>query len=230
MTAVCVFAPFDKNIEKPSDYPEYGEVLARFGEKERGRIEGIKRAETALLSFGGLICLKRLTDGIAPENKKLTVLRDGLGKPFFEEAGIGSFNISHSGRLSAAVFTADSDRGVGIDIERIRAREGFDSISKRFFCEREREYISRSASPEKAFYTIWTAKESYSKYIGRGLSSIADTDVFSVSERREAYFSHYALKADEEDYIMTVCAPLRERTEIINGNGDVEIYEIQSGI
>ena len=74
------------------------------------------------------------------------------------------FNISHSARY---VIMAVSDSRVGCDIEHVRERNY--SVAKRFFTDDENSFISSSDNKERAFYRIWTARESYSKSTGEGI-------------------------------------------------------------
>lgn len=90
------------------------------------------------------------------------------------------FNLSHSG---TKVALGISDKEIGVDIEKIRHFK--DSLIKRVFTEEERQLAQRSswssgsnssasdgacAEPDEAYTALWTRKESYMKYTGRGLS------------------------------------------------------------
>ena len=88
------------------------------------------------------------------------------GKPFLINNQDYHFNVSHT-RNTIAV--AVSDKPVGVDVEKIREFEL--GIAKRFFTERELNYISKSQdNTYERFFEIWTKKEAYIKYIGKGLS------------------------------------------------------------
>lgn len=97
-------------------------------------------------------------------NKKsceLIFCKDEFGKPFFENINGFYFSISHSFPFYAA---AVSDRPIGIDVEKIRDVNL--NIAKRMFTENEREYIGKD---KIRFFEIWTKKEAYSKFTGKGL-------------------------------------------------------------
>lgn len=83
------------------------------------------------------------------------------GRPTIE--GI-DFNISHSGKYVMMVI---SDKKVGCDIERIKGRNY--SVAKKYFSEREKDWLDKSADKDLSFYRIWTARESYIKYTGEGI-------------------------------------------------------------
>ncbi len=82
-----------------------------------------------------------------------------------------SFNLSHSRNLALCAVSAKGE--VGIDVEYIRPILRPEKILERFFSPGEREYFR--SRPEtmrsKAFMSLWTIKEAYSKAVGTGFSS-----------------------------------------------------------
>jgi 4'-phosphopantetheinyl transferase len=114
--------------------------------------------------------------------KKLNARNDSLvfganyyGKPILLEPPGIHFNISHSGNW---VVCAVANSPLGIDVENIRPVDL--EVAKRFFTEEEYHFISSQEDIDKlrCFYTLWTLKESYVKYVGKGLSIAFDS--FSV--------------------------------------------------
>ena len=76
-----------------------------------------------------------------------------------------------------------SDREVGCDIEKIvDAPLG---VSDRFFHLKEAEYIRSAEDKNRAFFTLWTLKESYMKMTGRGMSLPLDS--FEVVPTAEGF-------------------------------------------
>lgn len=95
----------------------------------------------------------------------IVIVNDELGKPYIEGHEDIFFNISHTHNVIAIAF---SDNKVGVDIEKIT--ENSLEIAKRFFTEKENEYITNiSIDPMKGFLEIWTKKEAFIKYLGLGL-------------------------------------------------------------
>ncbi len=92
-----------------------------------------------------------------------TLLKTPGGKPYFDFPGAPRFSVSHSGGIWGCAL---SQERVGFDIERAKARE-WHSIAARFFHPHERDYAL--AGGEAAFFSLWTAKESYVKYLGIGI-------------------------------------------------------------
>ena len=81
-----------------------------------------------------------------------------------------SFNVSHAGDYVVGVV---SDCEVGCDIE--KAVNAPLEIAERYFFSEEYEYIKSAADKDKAFFTLWTLKESYMKMTGRGMSLALDS-------------------------------------------------------
>ena len=95
------------------------------------------------------------------------VLRHGeKGEPLVEE---GFVSITDTLRFWACAF---SDRPVGIDMEEV-SRAVSPAVARKLHVS-EREYLAPlspgSSEWREEFLSIWTKKESYAKYMGRGLS------------------------------------------------------------
>ena len=99
-------------------------------------------------------------------NKKIVFGKNQYGKPFLLGTHDFSFNLSHT---REAVIVAISDKPIGADIE--KTRDAPLDIANRFFTINEQKYIKQaSTNVDKRFYEIWTRKEAYIKYIGKGLA------------------------------------------------------------
>ncbi|MCY6958996.1 4'-phosphopantetheinyl transferase family protein [Clostridium brassicae] len=106
-------------------------------------------------------------------NESICFNKNIYGKPYVEKIKNFHFNISHSGEY---VAVAISKQKVGIDIEKIKNIDYFD-IAENFFTNKELKYIMRPNKQEslERFYDIWTLKESYIKFNGKGLSIPLDS-------------------------------------------------------
>lgn len=103
------------------------------------------------------------------------------GKPYL----IGlpyHFSISHSHGIVAC---AVADVPVGVDIERVIPVDGarIKGLAKRFFTKGELEYILSAQDTARAFYCIWTRKESVSKCTGLPFLKMREYDASSESEK-----------------------------------------------
>ena len=108
-----------------------------------------------------------------------TLRRTPNGKPYFAYSGAPCFSLSHSGSVWGCAFSTDP---IGFDVERARPRE-WTAIAERFFHPAERDFVL--ARGEEAFFLLWTAKESYVKYLGTGIdetfSAFCLTDGVGIS-------------------------------------------------
>jgi 4'-phosphopantetheinyl transferase len=109
------------------------------------------------------------------------------GKPRLSDAAVGGgiqFNVSHTDGL--AIYAFARGRPVGVDVERIRPVRQAEDIASRYFTARERSCLL--GGPEESlterFLTLWTAKESFVKASGHGLSiPLASFDCADLLER-----------------------------------------------
>jgi 4'-phosphopantetheinyl transferase len=95
------------------------------------------------------------------------VLQDEWGKPYVPISEF-SFNISHGGHWVALVY---SRTAVGVDVETVEDSELRRRLARRYFTPKEQTYAFENADGQIAhrIARLWTAKESYVKYLGRGL-------------------------------------------------------------
>jgi phosphopantetheinyl transferase len=101
------------------------------------------------------------------------------GKPYFVDMPDVHFSISHSGRFWACLMAGAA---VGLDVEDIAARREIDAtarylkIARRYFtCDEIRETEDAAIrGPHELiarFFFVWTRKEAYVKYTGRGIGA-----------------------------------------------------------
>lgn len=130
-------------------------------------------------------------------NKEIVLEYNDYGKPFLRNYNNFYFNVSHT---ENAIVIAISDKCIGIDIEKIRTINL--SIAKRFYADFEKKYLFQSQENiYERFFEIWTKKEAYIKYIGKGLSIPLDSfDIFNTTISKQICF----LK--KSDYIISICS------------------------
>ncbi len=132
-----------------------------------------------------------------------SVEKNPYGKPYIP--GEAEFSISHSGD---AVLLAVSETPVGADIELISDRDT-SRIAKRAFCAEESAFIEASEDKRRAFFDIWTRKESYMKAVGRGFDLPMESfsvipDVSGAMRGVGDGFCFYTL--DIDGYSAAVCS------------------------
>lgn len=88
--------------------------------------------------------------------------RPPRGKPYFPDAAETRFSVSHSGAFWVCAVAAFE---VGVDLQRhVDCPAG--RIARRFFHPDEADWLE--AHPDR-FFDVWTAKEAYVKFTGRGI-------------------------------------------------------------
>lgn len=98
--------------------------------------------------------------------KDIEFVYNDFGKPYIKGYERFYFNISHSFDWIVCIVNSYE---VGIDIEKIRNIDL--KIARRFFAETEIIDLECMTGKEQIeyFYDLWTLKESYIKYLGKGL-------------------------------------------------------------
>ncbi|MEU6183535.1 4'-phosphopantetheinyl transferase family protein [Streptomyces coeruleorubidus] len=116
--------------------------------------------------------------GLTPSD--LGTARDAFGKPYLVRVPGLHFSLSHAGRWVAC---ATSGTEIGVDIEHTAA--GAVDISHRFAPD-EHAYVVAAPAGRRArrLVRIWTLKESYVKYLGRGLGVPMDSFSVTAPDRR----------------------------------------------
>ena len=107
---------------------------------------------------------------IAPCDIRFRIDRNG--KPYTESAPV-HFSISHSKNIAVCAI---SDGPVGIDIEYIRDVNL--NIAKRQFAPDEANYVFEKWDlAKRRFFEIWTRKEAYAKFLGKGIAYFPEFSV-----------------------------------------------------
>jgi 4'-phosphopantetheinyl transferase len=117
--------------------------------------------------------------GVAPE--LLQFQAAAHGKPHLAGASPVSFNLSHSGELTAVAVSRG--RQVGIDVEQVREVDDIDRVCRLIASPAEERCFRQlpEASRAVAFFSCWTRKEAVVKAMGAGLSQPLDRIEVSLS-------------------------------------------------
>lgn len=125
--------------------------------------------------YGEILVRRYISKTLGISNSNIIFETNSYGKPYLKGYPDFHFNISHTRNAVAVAF---SEFEIGIDIEKIRDVDL--RIAKRFFFGAEWEYIVSMEDKNRAFFEVWTKKEAYIKYQGKGLSiPLRSFDVFS---------------------------------------------------
>lgn len=159
--------------------------------------------------FADLLIRKIIMDSSDLENENISFKENEFGKPYIESINNFHFNVSHSGDW---IVCAIDKNPIGIDIEKISTIDL--EISKNFFSDKEHEDLLLSNDPYDCFFTLWSLKESYIKFIGKGLSLPLGRFSMRFSNERivvesydqileNIYFKQYLI---DDNYKMAACS------------------------
>lgn len=136
-------------------------------------------------------------------NTKIVFNKGRYGKPHIKGYPNFHYNISHTRN---AIAIALSDNSIGVDIEKVGKAQL--KIATLFFTTIEQEYINEAFSKaDIRFYEVWTKKEAYIKYIGKGLSmplNSFNTLDKTISEKIQSF--------NKDEYIISICSELLDKS------------------
>lgn len=113
-----------------------------------------------------MICRRILGKYLNTDGDNLIIHKAEFGKPYLRDYPKVHYNISHT---NGVLVCAIADEPVGVDIENIKSFNRL--IVERFFTKSEQDYIlNNEEDQDERFALIWTKKEAYVKWIGKGLS------------------------------------------------------------
>jgi len=141
-------------------------------------------------------CLISSMLGISPA--EVYVVPDSRGRPVIARpSDSGLFcSISHSGAIACACAGSSP---VGIDIEYVRAYDR--GVALAVLSNAELAYIDETG--DTGFYRIWTAKESYLKCIGTGLTDIEDLKYIDALHTPDGFIRETI--EPEPGYVVSIC-------------------------
>ena len=127
-----------------------------------------KDREKYIIAHGILRVL--LSNYLGKEPCNLELVRDKYQKLFISDNFL-KFNISHSQDIVVIAVSKNID--LGIDVEYINRKIGYEDIAAKYFSRYEYKKIMSSEFDEgkqkELFFSYWVSKEAFIKLIGRGL-------------------------------------------------------------
>jgi 4'-phosphopantetheinyl transferase len=164
-------------------------------EEERARADRYMHARDRnqfIVVRGWLRCL--LGHYLRRPPEEISFVYGPQSKPVIAGSDSGiQFNVSHSADLGVLAFCRD--REVGVDVELIEQRFDVLDLARSCFSSVEQTSLKNLPSDQKLerFFQFWTAKESYIKALGGGLS--IPLQEFSVDLRPES--DKWSVRADD---------------------------------
>lgn len=127
------------------------------------------------------------------DKEKIIIDTTQYGKPYIKHPKGFHFNISHTKDI---IVCGLSDSPIGVDIEKIKPIKK--KIVEKFFNLHEKAYVySDLEKKDDRFTEIWTRKEAYVKWIGKGME--VGFDIFDVANDTRIKTMHI------DNYILSVC-------------------------
>ena len=153
------------NIRNFNDPLQDKKLLELVDERRRKKVIRYLQPDDRKRSLGaGIIIRKILNENGFSENDLKYSENE---KPFVDNL---FFNVSHAGDYVVGVL---SDCEVGCDIEK-NSKAPLE-VAEHYFYSTELEYIRSADDKNRAFFTLWTLKESYMKMTGKGMSLALDS-------------------------------------------------------
>lgn len=212
-------------IDRSMDQITFSALLENVSAEKKERVGRYRRYEDKIRCMLGDLVVRYVLYSIYKlQMQDIEFIYNDYGKPMLKAYTNIDFSISHSGEW---VLCAFDDSPIGIDVEVI-GNNDYD-IVKRYFHKKEWEEFIKKDEPEKNqfFYVLWTAKESYIKMVGKGMSiplnsfSVLDGTVClenstdNISEK--SYLESFNL---DDNHMVTLCT---NRTRF---NKDIKILTI----
>jgi 4'-phosphopantetheinyl transferase len=158
---------------------KYESLMQNISKENQERCLRFRQKADALRTlYGELILRHVLNQEFSLKNENVELLRSSDGKPYVKDAPI-HFNISHSGDYVVCAF---SEQEIGIDIEQIKEVDL--KIAERYFCSSECDDLFAQNANRRLdyFFSLWTLKESYMKWLGDGMSIPLDSFCFKITD------------------------------------------------
>lgn len=182
----------------------------QIGEKRRQDIRNKKNEEAKARSLAaGVLLHEGLCEYLNYPPEGTPPFQTGVGqwgKPYLVDYPGIYFNLSHSGEY---VCCAVADFEVGVDVQQHQAVK--DKVANRFFSMEDNRLLAGLNETEKGewFFRIWSIRESYVKFTGKGLGQGLDgfeidweNQMIRDAGKPSAYFEE---KRDLKGYSMCVC-------------------------
>ena len=205
---VTLYVADISNLQDPLLVPE---ALQMLPPERQNRIHKMKQEKSRKQSMGVGLLLQKVLALYHMQDSQVFVGEHG--KPMID--GL-EFSLSHSGDL---VLCAVSDKPVGCDVEWLRTAPK--DVAVRYFTESEKSYLSDLSSEEydRAFFRLWTMKESYVKMTGEGMSLPFDSYVISGTPARVIRDGNvqkcYVCKMEIPEYVIAICAEDSEPVKVV---------------
>lgn len=163
---------FIAHAEKYRDSNAFENALAEVPECRKEGIERMNNPVGKQLLLATGVALSRALSSRGLDPLTADIRKTSLGKPYISRSRKVFFSLSHSGSLG---ICAVSECKNGVDVERTGRSNA--AIASRFFTLHENKYLAAVGDYDYYFTRLWTLKESFSKYVGEGISALPKTEI-----------------------------------------------------
>ncbi|MWN32733.1 4'-phosphopantetheinyl transferase superfamily protein [Gilliamella sp. Pra-s65] len=118
-----------------------------------------------------------------------TIVVGDNGRPCFLERHLPDFNISHSQNWVAVAISLTGM--IGLDVEVDRPRKNYLKVAKNFFADDEYQWLIKQDDSLRAFWQLWTLKESALKLYAKGVWQIKSVNVDLTEQVITAPFAQH---------------------------------------
>lgn len=194
--------------------------------KRQERADRYYRKEDAIRCVMSEVLVRYVYHHIRNDKNLPDIVYPSQGKPYLSNDRGFHFSVSHTGDYVAVGYAPGE---IGIDIEQINRPLNRKSIAISVFTPEEQAYvfgtygekeISETSFSEEGdllrFAKLWTAKESYLKYLGCGfgkspLSFFVNPEAGTICEKESGIVPGITVLGNRlsEDYYLTVCAGIK---------------------
>lgn len=137
------------------------------------------------------------------------ILTTGKGKPYI--AGVPCFSISHS-RGFIGVAVGDSELGLDLEV----VRNYHEKLPKRIFSPGEYQWFLDRRETKADFFTLWTLKESYYKFLGTGLMGFPnDTEFYKDRSWHLSGSDAFFTVLEEKNLLIALCSDKQIRVNLL---------------
>ena len=211
-------------LKLTTELPEvvYQKLLRFVAAEKREKIHKFHKRDDSLRCLMADLLIRYILNTLFElSNQNISFDYTHYGKPLLHKQPHIHFNSSHSGHW--AVCAVDKNP-IGIDVEKIQPIDL--DIAEQYFSKQESQQLFSLPHNRQLdfFYELWTLKESFLKYKGKGLSIPLNS--FTINQNnngnisittekgaiKNTYFKQYNL---EKNYKMTLCTTNQFINELI---------------